>query len=175
MSARWNNRSSDESFSMSKTPPVTIDSRGANGAKKVKRVNVESGYKRRSFKLSFIFLLLQLVSAMLSYFIVAKDFMIATWGEALVRDIRSFHDAILLFQFDQFAFEVRLAHPEPREPADSCAQKPVPDKTAERAAADPRVLGPEHRAGLRQRRVPEFEREDPIPGHLQRDPERKSA
>jgi len=140
MSARWNNRSSDESLSMSKTPQVTMDSRGANGAKKVKRVNVESGYKRRSFKLSLIFLVLQLVSAMLSYFIVAKDFLIATWGEALIRDIRSFHDVILLFQFDQFVFEVRCLYPESREPRHSSPQEPVPSESPERVAAAAPVL-----------------------------------
>lgn len=148
MSARWNNRSSDESFSMSKTPPITIDSRGGNGAKKVKRVNVESGYKRRSFKLSLIFLILQLVSAMLSYFIVAKDYLIASWGETLIRDIRNFHDVILLFQFDQFVFEVRRSNAEPRELADAGAQKRVPEESADAAPADPDLLGPELQPGL---------------------------
>ncbi len=108
-SSKWASKSSDEAISVSRTPPVRPDmNTAAAGGKKVKRVNVESGYKRRSFKLSFIFLIFQFVSVVLSYFIVVKDFMLETKSLQLLNDIKGIHSIMLLFQFDLYTLTVNL-------------------------------------------------------------------
>ena len=103
---KWNNKSSEESISMSRTPPMTIDSRGVNATKKIKRINVESGDKRRSFKLSLLFLMLQLVSAILSYFIVIKDMVTYGYADSYIEDVRTIHHYITVFQLDEYILSV---------------------------------------------------------------------
>lgn len=107
---KFTSKSSDETVTVSKTPQVSIDSRGGNAIKKNRRVNVESGYKRRSFRLSLVFLLLQFVSIVLAYVIVIKDMLIYATDDKLQHDLVRMHHMNMLIQFDIYAFEVRLPH-----------------------------------------------------------------
>lgn len=93
-------------MTISKTPQASLDMQGANAIKKNKRVNVESGYKRRSFKLSLVFLLLQFISIVLAYLIVIKDLMIYSTDKKLKADLMTIHNLNMIIQFDVYAFQV---------------------------------------------------------------------
>jgi hypothetical protein len=99
-------KSSEETATVSKTPQISLDSRGGNAIKKTKRINVESGYKRRSFKLSLFFMLLQLVSILLGYVIVVADVMFLNTDNKLAADLSTLHDMNILVQIDSFVFHV---------------------------------------------------------------------
>ena len=105
---RLANKDEEESFNVSKTIQLDFDSRGANAIKKTKRVNVESGNKKRSFKLSIFFLLLQFFSILLSYVIVVKDLLYYQTDLTITTDIGILHDLNMLIQLDNFIFHVNL-------------------------------------------------------------------
>lgn len=153
-SARIRQESSDDGKSLSRTPQVRGDFQALTATKKVKRVNVESGYKRRSFRLSVVFLILQFISVLLSYFIIIKDLMLEGNSQQLFSDIKTIHSISLLFQFDMFSFNVASAHLElPTEEQDGR----LPARTRRRAAHPPRLRHPAAHSGLRRPGVPSHE------------------
>lgn len=103
---KFTTKTSDETITVSKTQQITIDSRGGNVIKKTKRVNVESGYRRRSFKLSIFFLLLQFLAIVLAYLVVVKDLLIYAIDNKLASDLATVHRLIMIIQLDSFAFTV---------------------------------------------------------------------
>lgn len=105
---KFNTKSSDETATVNKTQQISVDSRGGNAIKKTKRINVESGYKRRSFKLSVFFMLLQLLSILLGYVVIVADVFMIKTDQKLVTDLGILHDMEFLIQTDTFAFHVVL-------------------------------------------------------------------
>lgn len=112
---KWSSKSSDESINISRTSQLTLDSTGLNVVKKTKKVNVESGYHSRSFKLSILFLLIQLVSALLSYFVVVKDFLWVTRAKAMVTDLKNLQHIVMLFNFDSYLYHNIMLLPTEKE------------------------------------------------------------
>lgn len=91
----------------SKAPAVENKVAG-QAIKKGRRVAAESGNKNRSFKLSVVFLVLQLLGILLAFAIVAKDYIVSNYSYGLISDIETLYKLSMMFQFENYAFLYKL-------------------------------------------------------------------
>lgn len=88
--------------------PAIENKVGNQAIKKGRRVAAESGNKNRSFKLSIVFLILQLLGILLAFAIVAKDYIVSNQSYGLISDIETLYKLSMMFQFENYAFLYKL-------------------------------------------------------------------